>query len=325
MSKTMLASVKGYTPVIDKIVQEDGLVTAAVFGVAWRFCQMQDGVCWASQKKIGEFINMSRQTINKHLGWLVANGYLDSRKSDIGTLEYTDTGKAGLRVTISAEVDNKPSVNLLDTPCKGSIQPPVNLLDTKKVVKREEESINTSYSENKDQFSDNNSLNEEEIDDLSPSNDSKLINSNTYFNSSAPLPEPTREPCDMDGITESMGLGYGGVQKKSRLRPEVEQFAHNFADLAGVKFPRIVNPKKDYSANYVKWWKPLEDMLYEVDYDVQVATDILERTIESLIELGAPPAFPKGAINTFMNELVRGKNQTQKRPMLDPYDNPVEL
>ena len=54
MSKTILAHVNGWTPMLDSLVQEFGLVTAAVFGRIWRYCQMPAGICSASMETIGD-------------------------------------------------------------------------------------------------------------------------------------------------------------------------------------------------------------------------------------------------------------------------------
>jgi len=79
MSKTILAEVDGFTPLIDGVVQEVGIMAAAVFGKAWRYCQMSDSVCKASQERLAEELGMDRTTINKHLKTLVDAGYLEDK------------------------------------------------------------------------------------------------------------------------------------------------------------------------------------------------------------------------------------------------------
>jgi len=114
MSRTVLAQVEGFTPVIDRVVKDTGShMTALVFGRMWRFCQMKDGVCNASLEKIAESLGISRTTVMTHAKKLVEAGYLEDRSPDLRNHPHTyaDTGKASLHIGVSAGVD----VNLLDT------------------------------------------------------------------------------------------------------------------------------------------------------------------------------------------------------------------
>ena len=124
MSKTILAQVAGFTPLIDGVVADVGLVSAAVFGKAWRYCQMSDGVCKASQDRLADELGVSRQSINKHIDKLVEAGYLEDITPDLLGLphQYRDTGRANL------------SINLTAT-CQKSLHPPVKKIDTKIVIK----------------------------------------------------------------------------------------------------------------------------------------------------------------------------------------------
>ena len=45
---TFLSQVNGFTPLIDAVVADAGLNEALVYGMIWRYCRMQDGVCYAS-------------------------------------------------------------------------------------------------------------------------------------------------------------------------------------------------------------------------------------------------------------------------------------
>lgn len=163
MSKTILANVDGFTPCMDVIVDKYGIVTAAIFGVVWRFCQMKDGVCWASQEKIGSMVGMSRQTANEHLKKLVDGGFLRVIPASNGdTIQFVDTGKATLSIKLTGGVGE------IDRGCQPSLQGGVNEIDTKKV------------------FKDTNKKQEETI---LPEKESGK-------------PEPIRVPCDIDGIPD---------------------------------------------------------------------------------------------------------------------------
>lgn len=126
MSKTILAQVDGWTPVIDGVVSDVGATTALVFGKMWRYCQMADGVCKASQERIADELGLSRQTVNTHIEKLVSAGYMKDTTPDLQGAPhvYKDTGKANL------------SINLTAT-CQKSLQPPVKEFDIKKEDKKE--------------------------------------------------------------------------------------------------------------------------------------------------------------------------------------------
>lgn len=108
MSKTILAQVDGWTPVIDAVVLEVGVISAIVFGKVWRYCQMSDGVCKASQDRLADELGLSRATINAHLAKLTEAGYLKDLTPDLVGLphEYADTGKANLSISLTGGVKN---------------------------------------------------------------------------------------------------------------------------------------------------------------------------------------------------------------------------
>lgn len=124
MSKTILAQVDGWTPVIDAMVKDVGLMTAIIFGKAWRYCQMSDGVCKASQDRMADELGISRATINAHLSKLTEAGYLNDLTPNLLGLphQYADTGKANLSISLTAT-------------CKNDLHLPVKNIDTKILVK----------------------------------------------------------------------------------------------------------------------------------------------------------------------------------------------
>jgi hypothetical protein len=145
MSKTNMQRSKGFTPIIDGLVQEFGSTTALIFGIVWRFCQMEFGECTASQDTIAKRANMGRASVNRCLKRLVDTGYLDVVKSFGKPNIYQDTGKAGLMFSIEAYAEGeKPKseenndLYQINTPtCIKLIQPPVLKSYTKKVSKRD--------------------------------------------------------------------------------------------------------------------------------------------------------------------------------------------
>ena len=127
MSKTILAQVDGFTPLIDGVVMEVGLVSAAVFGKAWRFCQMSDGVCKAAQDRIANELGISRATVNTHMAILTEAGYLEDTTPNLLGLPhvYRDTGKANLSISLTGS-------------CQNGLQGGVKNFDTEKEVKKED-------------------------------------------------------------------------------------------------------------------------------------------------------------------------------------------
>lgn len=96
----------GYTIAPDVLVQEYGYVTALVWGRAWRYCQMDDGVCRASLEKMAEGLGMSERTIIRHLDSLCEGGYLFDTTPDLKNKPhiYADTGKIKIRLAIEVRV-----------------------------------------------------------------------------------------------------------------------------------------------------------------------------------------------------------------------------
>lgn len=134
--KTILAKVDGFTPLIDALVAQCGVIRAAVFGKVWRYCQMENGVCEASQERIAKELGLSRVTVNQHIDKLCQDGYLKDITPDLVGMphKYADTGKAGVSICFTG---NAEPVKQIDTPCKANLHPPVKKIYTKKVVKKD--------------------------------------------------------------------------------------------------------------------------------------------------------------------------------------------
>ena len=103
MTRTILADVDGFTPVIDTVVDELGLMAAVVFGRIWRYCQMEDRVCKASLETIGDSIGVDKATVMRHAKDLCQAGYLKDLTPELRNRPhvYVDTGKAGITVSFS--------------------------------------------------------------------------------------------------------------------------------------------------------------------------------------------------------------------------------
>jgi hypothetical protein len=66
----------GFTMLIDPVVEDIGLTGAAVFGSVYRYSQMRNEVCFASQTKIGNRVGLSRSTTLRWIDKLLESNYL---------------------------------------------------------------------------------------------------------------------------------------------------------------------------------------------------------------------------------------------------------
>ena len=145
-NRTVLADVGGFTPAIDTIVEELGFMCAGVFGVIWRYCQMSDGKCTASQSRLAEKLGVSVHTVQRHAERLINSGYLRAVVKDGIGIEYYDTGKAGLRIQVTGYNNKEPTsstTNDTENNLRQNVAPtyakighlPMPNLDTKKDIK----------------------------------------------------------------------------------------------------------------------------------------------------------------------------------------------
>jgi hypothetical protein len=92
------ARVSGFYPVFESIAKEFGPTTAVVFGVIWRYCQFESGMCTASQSTMSGKIDISERTFAKHADTLVESGYLNKISRFGETDVYRDTGKVSISI-----------------------------------------------------------------------------------------------------------------------------------------------------------------------------------------------------------------------------------
>ena len=95
-----------YIPVFDNILREQGLISAAIYGVIWRHCQQRKGYCYASQSTIAEQAGLSRKAVNCHIKKLIDAGYIKkdgnkyttcNRKLQPVTESYSETDNSDTR------------------------------------------------------------------------------------------------------------------------------------------------------------------------------------------------------------------------------------
>ena len=104
--RTFLNQVKGFTPVIDVLAKELGTMTALVYGIVWRYCQMEDKVCRASKDTIAAHANIDAKTVQRHLHKLVERGYLEDTTPNLKHAPhvYKDAGKVQIIGLVEARL-----------------------------------------------------------------------------------------------------------------------------------------------------------------------------------------------------------------------------
>ena len=109
------AKIKNFTPLLDNLVKEFGIVTAAVYGRVWRYAQGENKVCQAAQETIADELGIGRQTVIRHLKILEENKYLVDHTPELRHRPhtYSVTDKAHIVVVVEAVIDGVPESNTL--------------------------------------------------------------------------------------------------------------------------------------------------------------------------------------------------------------------
>jgi len=204
MSRTVLAEVDGFTPIIDSIVEECGLITAVVFGIAWRYCQMSDGVCRASQENIAVRAGLTRKAVNEHLQELVSGNYLEVVEKEPGKpLVYRDTGKAGLSLKVTGGVTESYRG------CNPGLQVPVTLGYTKKVfkkdLKKENKDSNLSTETEYEPFNNEADLPQSFVDEYKPKKVSDVRFQHVAYSAFYSITKRKPNKAIIDYVIESIG------------------------------------------------------------------------------------------------------------------------
>jgi hypothetical protein len=86
-----------FVPVSQILVQEFDYQTAYVFGVVWRYCQMEEGVCNASHESIAGTAGMARRTVIPYIEKLIKAGYIEDLTPDIRNRPHDLCTKKGVQ------------------------------------------------------------------------------------------------------------------------------------------------------------------------------------------------------------------------------------
>lgn len=130
---------------------------------------------------------------------------------------------------------------------------------------------------------------------------SKIINHNILPEKESGKPEPILEPCNEDGLPDSWRESK--PKNKVNIKPDQQRLANTISGLLGIKTP-ICNNRKDYAAMQVTWWKPITEMLRQVDGDIEKAERIVDDVITAYRAANLTMNSPKSLLNGFIGELV---------------------
>jgi DNA-binding Lrp family transcriptional regulator len=110
----------GFTPILDSLIKKYSLVTASVYGIVWRYAQMEDKTCKASLEKIGARLDLSGKTVERHIKKLCADGYLTDLTPGVRNKPhvYAITRKAELAGSISARSDRESDQGQTESPTR---------------------------------------------------------------------------------------------------------------------------------------------------------------------------------------------------------------
>jgi len=119
-------------------------MTAVVYGVVWRYCQMRSGVCYASVETLTEHLGISQKSVRRHLKRLCGAKYLEDLTPGVRNKPHTykDTAKVEMRGSIKVVVGHSDQ-----PPESGWSESPTDSLDS---VTNEETEETTVYQENEE-------------------------------------------------------------------------------------------------------------------------------------------------------------------------------
>jgi hypothetical protein len=110
--RNVSATMGGFTPLFDRVIQDVGIIGASVFGRMWRYCQGDRGVCQASTATIAGELNSSTRTVIRWQQELKKLGYLEDTTPDLRNKPHTYrvTNKVTIQVSIGVVTESHSSV-----------------------------------------------------------------------------------------------------------------------------------------------------------------------------------------------------------------------
>ena len=137
-TRTVGAKLSGFTPLMDIIIRDLDLESAAVWGRVWRYEQGDYGVCQASHDTLAGELGLHTRTVIRRLQVLVEHGYLKDHTPDLRNRPhtYSTTRKAHLSIDIFGVTESHT------TPVEGVTE---SHTKTKKGVTKSQSTVTPSH------------------------------------------------------------------------------------------------------------------------------------------------------------------------------------
>jgi len=91
-------SARTFTPIYDDLIEQYGLIAAAIYGRISRYCQGQSGTCYAPHEAIADQLGVTERTVRNHAAKLVEAGLLlRSRKRKNQRYTYSLPGNKPIK------------------------------------------------------------------------------------------------------------------------------------------------------------------------------------------------------------------------------------
>lgn len=106
------AKLKDFTPLMDSLVKEYDVITAAVWGRVWRYEQGYYNACQASNETIAKELGLSERTVIRKIQQLEKDGYLIDHTPDLRNKPhtYSTTRKARIEIIIQGVTESHPGM-----------------------------------------------------------------------------------------------------------------------------------------------------------------------------------------------------------------------
>lgn len=91
MKKNKPKFYKGYAPCADFLTEEYGLIVSAIFGMVWRYSQMDNGYCQAKKETIAKTLGVKYKTVQRGLQKLSAEDIIKDHTPHLRNRPHTYT------------------------------------------------------------------------------------------------------------------------------------------------------------------------------------------------------------------------------------------
>jgi DNA-binding Lrp family transcriptional regulator len=281
-----LSKVDGFIPVIEVLTEEMGLIASAVYGLVWRYCQGDKGLCYASLAKMGKQLGVNPATVQRHLKTLCEQGYIKDLTPDLRNKPHTyrDMGKAKIEMLVAARVEDREAADVAE--CNAEQPEPEPVLQSAKPHCTEQRHVAES------------TLSRVVVDDLVEQEQA---------GAKAPA-----------GASHKAREGPTNQDKEKR-----GSLADVFVEHTNIKQLPARN-KTDYRRDQRLWWSPLQKILDLCDGDLDMASRLVENTVKQMrrdsLTIANPNSIlnPATALHATAPQTYQKRKRTRRVRVVDP-------